>query len=151
MVNKDNESNMGSMLGSFMVVNGEVQAFMGDCIAVSMLKSWSFLDLVGESIDDWLFKVEQFFALDRIQNGSKINEIAIRLDGGALHWHKIFIKIKGKNVEWAEYKETIKCRFGHLAYDDPIVEMKNLKQTGNLQEYLLAFDSLLDKAQLSEG
>ena len=74
----------------------------------------------------------------------------MHLDGCALHWHKNFIKIKGRNVDWREYKEAMKLRFSLLAYDDPMAEMKKLKQTGTLQQYLIVFDSLLDKAQLSE-
>ena len=72
--------------------------------------------------------------------------ISLHLDGGALYWHNNFIKTKERVVDWREYKKTIKIRFGFLAYDDPMVEMKKLKQIGTLQEYLLAFDSLLDKA-----
>ena len=104
----------------------------------------------GEGVEDWIFKVEQFFALDRIPEASKINVISLHLDRCALHWHKNFIKNKDRRVEWREYKEAIKIRFSLLAYDDPIAEMKKLKQTGTLQEYLVAFDSLLDRAQLRE-
>ena len=46
---------------------------------------------------------------------------------------------------------AIKSRFGSLAYEDPMAELKKLKQTGSLKEYLRAFELLLDKAQLSEG
>ena len=76
--------------------------------------------------------------------------IFLHLDGCALHWPKNFIKNKGRVLDWREYKEAIKCRFGPLDYDDPMAEMKKLKQTGSLQSYLMAFDSLLDKAQLNE-
>ena len=37
-----------------------------------------------------------------------------------------------------------------MAYDDPMAEMKKLRQNGIVQEYLMAFDSLMDKAELSE-
>ena len=72
--------------------------------------------------------------------------ISLHLDGCALHWHKNFIKIKGRVPEWNEYKEAIKSRFGPLAYDDPIADIKKLRQMGSLQEYLMAFDSSMDKA-----
>ena len=81
---------------------------------------------------------------------SKINVISLYLDGGALYWHKNFIKARGRVPTWLKYKRAIKARFGFLAYDDPMAEMKKLKQTGTLEEYMIAFDSLLDKAQLSE-
>ena len=97
-------------------------------------------------MEDWIFKVEQFFALDKIPEVSKINVISLHLDGCALHWHKNFIKNRGKIMEWREYKEAIKIHFNLLAYDDLITKMKKLKQGRTLQEYLVAFDSLLDKA-----
>ena len=76
--------------------------------------------------------------------------VSLHLDGGVLHWHKNLVKTKGRMPEWEEYKEAIRSRFGILAYHDPMAEMKKLKQTGTLQEYLMAFDALMDKAQLSE-
>ena len=51
---------------------------------------------------------------------------------------------------WLKYKGTMKARLGVLAYDDPMTKMKKLKQTWMLGEYLMAFDSLLDKSQLNE-
>ena len=45
---------------------------------------------------------------------------------------------------------AMRGRFDPLAYEDPMVEIKKLKQTSPLQEYLEAFDMLLDKAQLCE-
>ena len=103
-----------------------------------------------KGVDDWLFKVEQFFSLDKIHESTNISVISLHLDGCALHCHKNFIKIKRRVPEWNEYKEAIKSQFGPLAYDDPMVDIKKLRQTGSLQEYLMAFDSLMDKAQLSE-
>ena len=52
---------------------------------------------------------------------------------------------------WNEYLIAMRSRFGSLAYEDPMAELKKLKQTGSLKEYLRAFELLLDKAQLSDG
>ena len=45
---------------------------------------------------------------------------------------------------------ALRSRFGPLAYEDPMADLKKLKQTGTLQDYMQAFDRLLDKAQLGE-
>ena len=45
---------------------------------------------------------------------------------------------------------AMKIRFGALAYEDPMAEIKKLRQTGTLNEYLQAFDVLLDKVHLGE-
>ena len=75
-------------------------------------------------MEDCIFKVEQFFAWDRIFEGSKIQVISLHLEGYVLHWPKNFIKTRERVVEGKEYKKTIKIRFSLLPYDDPIVEIK---------------------------
>ena len=45
----------------------------------------------------------------------------------------------------------MRSRFGHLAYENPMIEIKKLKLTGFLQDYLKEFELLLDEAQLSES
>ena len=148
--NRDREqgSNGGSILGNPMMNQGEGQS--GGGYNHKYATKLDFPRFGGEGVDEWIFRVEQFFALDRIPEGSKIHVVSLHLDGGVLHWHKNLVKTKGRMPEWEEYKEAIRSRFGILAYHDPMAEMKKLKQTGTLQQYLMAFDALMDKAQLSE-
>nr|GFA90172.1 hypothetical protein [Tanacetum cinerariifolium] len=47
------------------------------------------------------------------------------------------------------YEEVIK-RFGAI-YEDPIVEIKNLKQESYVQQYQEAFESLLNRVELNEA
>lgn len=42
------------------------------------------------------------------------------------------------------------ARFGKHAFDDHLAELKNLKQTDSLQEYLNAFDKLYPKISVTE-
>ena len=49
-------------------------------------------------MEEWIFKVEQFFVLDKTSEIAKINVIALHLDGCALHWHNIFLK--NKEMGW---------------------------------------------------
>ena len=150
--NRDREqgSNGGSILGNPMVNQGEGQAGGMNGHNHRYAIKLDFPRFGGEGVDEWLFRVEQFFALDRIPEGSKIHVVSLHLDGGVLHWHKNLVKTNGRIPEWEEYKEAIRRRYGILAYNDPMAEMKKLKQTGTLQEYLVAFDALMDKAQLNE-
>ena len=104
------------------------------------------LRFAGDDVEEWLFKIEQFFVLDRTAKQSKVSIIALYLEGSALHWQKSFIKLKGHVPCWNECVMAMKSRFGSLAYEDPMAELKKLKQTGSLKEYLRAFELLLDKA-----
>ncbi|GJU50922.1 putative mitochondrial protein [Tanacetum coccineum] len=53
------------------------------------------------------------------------------------------------NTPWEHFEVEVVKRFGVL-YDDPIVELKNLKQTGSVQTYQEAFEALLNRVDLPE-
>ena len=111
MNNKDREQNSygGSILGNLGMVNGgEVQGAMVGVQGNKLGPKLEFPRFGEKGVDDWLFKVEQFFSLDKIHESTKISVISLHLDGCALHWHKNFIKIKRRVPEWNEYKEAIK-------------------------------------------
>ena len=76
--------------------------------------------------------------------------VVIHLEGKASLWHQNFMK-KCNNIlpTWEKYKEEIHLRFGEL-YDDPMAELKALKQQGSVQEYHDMFDALASCLQLLE-
>lgn len=104
----------------------------------------------GTDLRSWLYKCNQFFQLDNIDDAQKVRLAAIHLEGKALLWHQNFMK-KCSNVlpTWKKYTEEINLRFGEL-YDDPMAELKALKQLGYVQEYHDEFDALASRLQLSE-
>nr|GEX39359.1 hypothetical protein [Tanacetum cinerariifolium] len=53
------------------------------------------------------------------------------------------------NTLWEHFKVEVVKRFGVL-YDDPIMELKNLKQTGSVQHYQRVFEALLNTVDLPE-
>nr|GFA49626.1 reverse transcriptase [Tanacetum cinerariifolium] len=53
------------------------------------------------------------------------------------------------NTPWEHFEVEVVKRFGVL-YDDPIVELKNLKQTGSVQTYQEVFEALLNIVDLPE-
>ena len=94
--------------------------------------------------------MEQFFLLDKTLEQSKISVVSLHLEGSALHWHKNYLKLKGRVPLWTEYVLAMKVRFGALAYEDPMAEIKKLRQMGSVHDYLQSFDALLDRVQLGE-
>lgn len=104
----------------------------------------------GTDLRSWLYKCNQFFQLDDIEDAQRVRLAAIHLEGRALLWHQNYMK-KCKNIlpTWAKYTEEITLRFGEL-YDDPMAELKALTQTGSVQNYHDAFDALASRLQLSE-
>ncbi|GKC77654.1 hypothetical protein Tco_1128428 [Tanacetum coccineum] len=55
-----------------------------------------------------------------------------------------FIKRFGENVPWNVYEYEILSRFGEV-YDDPLVELKILKQTTDVESYQDKFEMILNK------
>ncbi|GJR43650.1 retrovirus-related pol polyprotein from transposon 17.6 [Tanacetum coccineum] len=60
------------------------------------------------------------------------------------------LKKYGDRTPWVMYEEEVIKRFGAI-YEDPIVEIKNLKQEKSIQQYQEAFESLLNKVELNEA
>ena len=73
----------------------------------------------------------------------------VQLYDKALLWHKQFIKLYGENVAWNVYKEAIIQRFGTV-FDDPMVELKNVKHETVANAYQDPFASLLSRLDISE-
>ncbi|GJW25005.1 hypothetical protein Tco_0038816 [Tanacetum coccineum] len=73
----------------------------------------------GEDVRGWLFKCEQFFKVDYIVENCK-------------------------DVDRNVYRNAILKRFD-VVYDDPLEEVKKLKQTNQVQEYIDDFDRLMFK------
>lgn len=71
-----------------------------------------------------------------------------------MFWHQAYIRSLNnidETLTWEGYAEANTARFGTRAYDDPMLELKNLVQTGTLQAYLDEFDLLWNKVGISES
>ncbi|XP_075088090.1 uncharacterized protein LOC142170158 [Nicotiana tabacum] len=50
-----------------------------------------------EDINDWLYKVEQFFDYERILKENRVQTTSINMEGKTLQWHKMYMK-----PEWGD-------------------------------------------------
>lgn len=102
----------------------------------------------GDDLKSWLYKCNQYFELDNVTGPQRVKLAAIHLEGRALLWHQNYAKSKSI-VSWSQYVQDITSRFGEI-YDDPMADLKALKQTGTIQEYHDAFDNLASRLNLSQ-
>ena len=112
-----------------------------------------FPNFSGDDVEGWVYRCEHFFAMDATPDASKVRCAAIHLEGDALQWHRAYMKTRNATVAevpWADYVRSISARFSAALFEDPLEEMASLTQTGSLQELNSAFDSLLNKVNLSE-
>ncbi|XP_071714137.1 uncharacterized protein [Rutidosis leptorrhynchoides] len=87
--------------------------------------------------------------IDCVEDEEKLRIASIHLLNKALIWHQRFIRIHGEAVEWKLHVEVIEKRFGSNI-EDPLSELKNLKQISTIQVYYDEFERLLNKLEISE-
>ncbi|GKA83072.1 gypsy/ty3 retroelement polyprotein [Tanacetum coccineum] len=118
-------------------------------VQFSRLAKVEFLKFSGENVRGWMFRCEEFFAIEQTADEGKISLISIHLYDIALMRHRQYVRFMGNTLTWPMYRDAILKRFG-LAYDDPLAEIKNLKQTGSVQQYIDAYDRLLCRVELQD-
>ncbi|GJV33331.1 reverse transcriptase [Tanacetum coccineum] len=84
------------------------------------------------------------------EDEQKIRLVSMHLFGKALNWHKHFMSKFGEVVTWEVYQIQVKKRFESV-FEDPVVELKNLKQTISVQVYEDSFEELLNKVDLTDA
>ena len=104
----------------------------------------------GDEVQSWLFRCKHFFNIEDVQENMKVALAAMHLSGKAQVWHEWFIKKYGEGCPWHIYAEQALKRFGNV-FEDPMVELKNLKQVGTVQVYQDQFEELLNRVDLPES
>lgn len=131
------------------VKNGEGLTNIGQQLQFGRLTKLEFPRFSGDDVKGWIYRCNQFFKLDNIQDEHKVHLASVHLPDKALAWHWQFVKMRGENVPWEEYEHEILTRFGPM-YEDPLADLKNLKQDGSVRQYQDEFDMLLSKVDLTE-
>nr|TKR68966.1 hypothetical protein D5086_0000309060 [Populus alba] len=108
-----------------------------------------FPSFEGEDVHKWLYKCNQYFEIEEVPDADKLKLASYYLDDTALYWHQNFMRSNGDRVvTWSEYVEAICGRFG--GHKDPLEELKDLKQDGELEAYIKDFDVLWNRAEIDE-
>lgn len=84
----------------------------------------------GEGLEDWLLRAEYYFKVEGISLENLVKVVALPVEERAIQWHQGFVKAKGVEAyeDWEGYVKALNARFGTHAYDDPLAELRNLKQ-----------------------
>ncbi|KAK8918580.1 hypothetical protein KSP39_PZI021790 [Platanthera zijinensis] len=111
-----------------------------------------FPKFTGEAVMEWIYRCEQFFDIDATPEDQKVKVASAHIEGKALYWHQAYMKarITRQWPQWEEYGKAIAGRFGSLLFDDPMSDLKNLRQKGSVQTYVDEFDTLLHRVDISE-
>lgn len=120
---------------------------------MSRLRRVDFPRFNGDCVKDWLFKVEEFFAIDNTAHELRVRLASIHYDQMAAAWHQSVAQseIDAYALEdWEAYKILLKERFEEVI-DDPIAELKRLQETGSISNYHAKFELIRNRVKLNEG
>ena len=83
--------------------------------------------------------------MDETPPALKVKIAAVNLEGKALQWHQVYMKsrLTREAPSWEKYIRELSSRFGDFLYDDPMGELKELKQGSTVPEYQEQFEELL--------
>lgn len=107
----------------------------------------------GDDVVGWIYRCNHFFKVESVLENVKLDLVTIHVEGDALLCHQFFMQMKelqGSMVTWEEYNTDVHGRSGDGLFDDPILELKNLKQTGTAITYYQEFTSLFHRVQLAD-
>ncbi|KAF3629835.1 hypothetical protein FXO37_28741 [Capsicum annuum] len=104
----------------------------------------------GLELRTWLYKVDQFFAMDEIPFERRVTIASIHMEGEAIAWHRSYVRSRNSTAElsWTKYVLALNERFGE-GFEDAMEALKKLNQTGSVQKYQAEFDRLLISVNLS--
>ncbi|XP_042032325.1 uncharacterized protein LOC121779040 [Salvia splendens] len=113
---------------------------------------YEFPKFDGEGFEGWMMRAEYFFQVARVPEAEKVKVAAIHMEGKALQWHRGFLTLHGDeaSVDWRYYISCVAARFGAHAFEDPLADLRNLKQKGTLHSYMDTFDELYPRVGIRE-
>ncbi|GKE23063.1 retrotransposable element Tf2 [Tanacetum coccineum] len=109
-----------------------------------------FPKFTGVDVKNWLYKCQQFFSVENVDDADKVKLASIHFFDSALVWHQQYEKINGTTVSWEDYQKAVLARFD-TEFEDPLSELKNLKCDSNVQKYHEKFELLLNKVEMPEA
>ncbi|OMO87844.1 Retrotransposon gag protein [Corchorus olitorius] len=106
----------------------------------------------GTNFFGWHSKINLFSAADATAEKDKIPTIMMHLEGQALQWHLRYMRTMEHTSEltWFTYLFAMRERFGCNEYMKPFAQLVALKQTGSVDDYFNAFETLLNLCNCSE-
>nr|GEV36521.1 reverse transcriptase domain-containing protein [Tanacetum cinerariifolium] len=80
----------------------------------------------GGDVKDWFYRCKLFFKVDGVVDRSKVRLASMHMFDAALVWYQQYVKKYHDNTPYEHFEVEVVKRF-RVLYDDPIVELKNIK------------------------
>jgi len=101
----------------------------------------SFPKFTGVNPRIWKDKCLDYFHLFNVPEGFWATMASLNMDGQAAKWLQVY-KLQVGLGSWHDLITAVETQFGSFDYRDAIGELIALKQTGSLEDYIVAFQDL---------
>ncbi|XP_027936242.1 uncharacterized protein LOC114191269 [Vigna unguiculata] len=98
------------------------------------LPSFDGIDPVG-----WITRAETYFEVQGSTEEVKVRLAKLSMEGATIHWFNL-LQESEKDLSWAQLKRELIGRYGGRTSNNPFEELKDLLQTGSVEEYLAEFE-----------
>lgn len=98
----------------------------------------------GSNVDDWIYKINKFFALNRVEPEMRLAIVSFHLDGEPSTWFQ-WMEKSGVLTTWEIFLRELRKRFGASIYDDPLGRISKLVQKGTVSQFRAEFEELMTR------
>ncbi|XP_062104440.1 uncharacterized protein LOC133815643 [Humulus lupulus] len=98
----------------------------------------------GTNVEDWVYKINKFFDLHRVENPIRLTIVPFHLEGVSCTWFQ-WMEKSGSFTDWESFLRALQQRFGTSIYDDPLGRISKLMQKGRVSDYRAEFEALMPR------
>jgi hypothetical protein len=92
----------------------------------------------------WIYRVEQFFEFQRIEEEDKLPLAAYHPEEEAQMWYQLF-RDSEKTITRESLKAALHIHYGPTVFEDHFGDLTKLQQVGTVRDYQLQFEQLLSR------
>lgn len=93
----------------------------------------------GDDPVGWITRAETYFEVQQSSEEMKLRLAKLSMEGATIHWFNLLRETEDQ-LTWTTLKQALIERYGGRQSDNPFEELKDLRQTGTVDEYISAFE-----------
>jgi hypothetical protein len=93
----------------------------------------------GDDPVGWITRAETYFEVQGTTEEVKVRLAKLSMEGTTIHWFNLLRETED-NLTWLKLKQALIDRYGGRSSDNLFEELKDLKQTGDVEDYISEFE-----------
>ncbi|MCH79730.1 pentatricopeptide repeat-containing protein [Trifolium medium] len=95
----------------------------------------------GENPVAWITRAEIYFDVQNTADEMRVKLARLSMEGSTIHWFNLLLETED-DLSWEKLKKGLIARYGGRRLENPFEELSTLRQTGNVEEFIEAFELL---------